>query len=87
MALFGDVGTGVYFWTIVVSVFVLIVYGGAPCPEPLLRRAIEVFGCDFLHGYGMTECAAGVTRLTPEDHRASDLAAIEQLHAHGTCLP
>jgi acyl-CoA synthetase (AMP-forming)/AMP-acid ligase II len=48
----------------------LIAYGGAPCPEPVLRRAVEVFGCDFFHGYGMTECA-GVSGLLPEEHQAA----------------
>jgi long-subunit acyl-CoA synthetase (AMP-forming) len=34
-----------------------------------LRRAIEVFGCDFLQGYGMTETTAAATNLMPTDHR------------------
>ena len=32
-------------------------------------RAIEVFGCDFLQAYGMTETTAAVTYLMPADHR------------------
>jgi acyl-CoA synthetase (AMP-forming)/AMP-acid ligase II len=47
----------------------LIVYGASPIAEETLRRAIEVFGCDFLQGYGMTETTAVSTYLMPADHR------------------
>ena len=46
-----------------------IVYGASPISEATLRRALEVFGCDFLQGYGMTETTAAVTYLLPADHR------------------
>jgi len=45
-----------------------IVYGASPISEATLRRAMEVFGCDFLQGYGMTETTAAVTYLLPADH-------------------
>jgi acyl-CoA synthetase (AMP-forming)/AMP-acid ligase II len=45
-----------------------IVYGASPISEATLRRAIEVFRCDFLQGYGMTETTAAVTYLLPADH-------------------
>jgi acyl-CoA synthetase (AMP-forming)/AMP-acid ligase II len=32
----------------------LISYGGSPIAEQTLRRAVEVFQCDFAQGYGMT---------------------------------
>jgi acyl-CoA synthetase (AMP-forming)/AMP-acid ligase II len=47
----------------------LIVYGASPIAEQTLRRAIEVFGCDFLQGYGMTETTASASYLMPADHR------------------
>ena len=47
----------------------LIFYGASPIAEPTLRRAIEVFGCDFAQGYGMTETTATLTFLSPSDHR------------------
>jgi acyl-CoA synthetase (AMP-forming)/AMP-acid ligase II len=47
----------------------LIVYGASPIAEQTLRRAIEVFGCDFVQGYGMTETTAAATYLLPADHR------------------
>jgi fatty-acyl-CoA synthase len=47
----------------------LITYGASPIAEETLRRAIEVFGCDFVQGYGMTETTALLTYLMPADHR------------------
>jgi acyl-CoA synthetase (AMP-forming)/AMP-acid ligase II len=47
----------------------LIVYGASPISEQTLRRAIDVFGCEFLQGYGMTETTAAATYLFPADHR------------------
>jgi acyl-CoA synthetase (AMP-forming)/AMP-acid ligase II len=43
-------------------------------PEGMLRKALEVFpNCQFIHAYGMTEAAPGLTLLpprytTPKDH-------------------
>jgi long-chain acyl-CoA synthetase len=48
----------------------LLHYAAAPMPESLLERAMRALPCDFLHGYGMTEAAPGVTYLSPADHRA-----------------
>jgi acyl-CoA synthetase (AMP-forming)/AMP-acid ligase II len=45
-----------------------IIYGAAPIGEPLLRRALALFNCDFSHAYGMTETAGTVVTLGPEDH-------------------
>jgi acyl-CoA synthetase (AMP-forming)/AMP-acid ligase II len=47
----------------------LIVYGASPIAEQTLRRAIDVFGCDFLQGYGMTETTASASYLMPAHHR------------------
>jgi acyl-CoA synthetase (AMP-forming)/AMP-acid ligase II len=47
----------------------LIAYGASPIAEQTLRRAVEVFKCDFLQGYGMTETTAGLTYLLPADHQ------------------
>jgi acyl-CoA synthetase (AMP-forming)/AMP-acid ligase II len=43
-------------------------YGGSPISEQTLRRAMEVFGCEFGQGYGMTETTAVLTYLPPPDH-------------------
>lgn len=46
-----------------------IYYGASPISETVLREAIEVFKCDFLQMYGMTETTGTVVNLSPEDHR------------------
>ena len=46
-----------------------IAYGASPIAEETLRRAMEVFQCDFYQGYGMTETTAVLTYLDEEDHR------------------
>jgi acyl-CoA synthetase (AMP-forming)/AMP-acid ligase II len=46
-----------------------ITYGASPIAEDTLRRAMDVFGCEFVQGYGMTETTALLTYLMPEDHR------------------
>jgi acyl-CoA synthetase (AMP-forming)/AMP-acid ligase II len=48
-----------------------IAYGGSVIAESTLRRAMEVFGCDFYQGFGQTESSAGLTYLTELDHRAA----------------
>lgn len=45
-----------------------IIYGAAPISGTLLERALQVFGCDFNHAYGMTETAGTVVTLQPEEH-------------------
>jgi acyl-CoA synthetase (AMP-forming)/AMP-acid ligase II len=56
----------------------LIVYGASPIAEQTLRQALDVFGCDFIQGYGMTETTAAATYLFPADHRRA-LAGDEKL--------
>ncbi len=56
----------------------LLIYGASPIAEQTLRRAIDVFGCEFLQGYGMTETTAAATYLMPADHRRA-LAGEPQL--------
>jgi len=47
----------------------LIGYGASPIAESTLRRAVEVFKCDFTQGYGMTELTSALTFLSAADHR------------------
>ena len=47
----------------------LINYAASPIAEQTLRRAIEVFKCDFRQGYGMTEATVSITSLLPSDHQ------------------
>ena len=46
-----------------------IFYGASPISESVLKRAIDVFGVDFIQMYGMTETTGTVVNLTVEDHR------------------
>ena len=46
----------------------LIIYGAAPMPLPLLERALTVFRCGFLQGYGLTETCGVLTTLRPSEH-------------------
>ncbi len=65
----------------------LIVYGASPIAAETLRRAMEVFRCDFAQGYGMTETTAQLTLLTPEDHRRALRDRPELLLSAGRPLP
>jgi acyl-CoA synthetase (AMP-forming)/AMP-acid ligase II len=47
-------------------------YGSAPIGEETLRAAIELFGCEFIQLYGLTETAGAVTRLRFADHLRPD---------------
>jgi len=46
-----------------------ITYGASPIAEETLRKAMDVFHCDFAQAFGMTETTAVLTYLFPEDHR------------------
>ena len=65
------------------STLELITYGGAPISEPVLQQAIEVFKCDFLQLYGLTEISGVVTFLRPEDHHRATAGQIELLRSSG----
>ncbi|MEA2146740.1 MAG: hypothetical protein QOG59_2327 [Solirubrobacteraceae bacterium] len=44
-------------------------YGASPIHQETLRSALEVFGCDFIQGFGQTETSALLTILGPAAHR------------------
>jgi long-chain acyl-CoA synthetase len=46
----------------------LVHYAAAPIDPALQDRMIETLGCDFVHGYGMTEASPGLTALLPREH-------------------
>jgi acyl-CoA synthetase (AMP-forming)/AMP-acid ligase II len=48
-----------------------ISYGASPISDEVLLRAKEMFGCEFLQVYGLTETTGGGTFLLPEDHEPS----------------
>lgn len=47
----------------------LLAYGGSPIAEETLAKGLEVFKCDFVQVYGMTELSPCVTVLSAADHR------------------
>ncbi len=64
-----------------------IIYGASPIAADVLRKAIEVFRCDFTQGYGMTETVAALTFLSPADHRRALESRPELLLSAGRPLP
>jgi long-chain acyl-CoA synthetase len=45
-----------------------ILYGASPISEDVLRRSMEVFGCNFVQAYGLTETTGAITSLAAADH-------------------
>ena len=43
-------------------------YGGSPISPKTLEKALSVFKCEFVQGYGLTESSTALTCLFPEDH-------------------
>ena len=60
----------------------LIMYGGGPMPEPIIRGAMERLGCDLLQGYGQTE-GGTMTMLPPWVH--ADALAGRDPHRLRSC--
>ncbi len=48
-----------------------ITYGASPIAEETLKRAVDVFKCEFAQGYGMTETTAVISYLLPTDHEVA----------------
>ena len=61
-----------------------ILYGAAPIPLELLRQCIQMFKCEFMQVYGMTETTGTICMLPPEDH---DPAGNERMRSAGKPLP
>ncbi len=64
-----------------------IIYGASPIAADVLRKAIELFRCDFTQGYGMTETTATLTFLSPNDHKLALKDRPELLLSAGRPLP
>ena len=62
----------------------LIVYGASPIPVPLMRAALNHFGCRLAQVYGLTETCGALTYLRPEDHL--DTAHERRLQSCGRAL-
>ncbi len=75
----------------------VIIYGGSPIAESVLREAQGRIGCEFAQCYGLTETTGPITLLRPEDHapgrgklascgRAVDGVALRIADAEGNVL-
>lgn len=47
----------------------LLLYGGAPISEPIMRQAAQVFRCDLRQTYATAETGCSGTVLEPHEHR------------------
>jgi len=64
-----------------------IIYGASSISEETLRRAIEIFNCDFYQGFGQTESSASIVFLTADDHRRALESKPELLLSAGRAIP
>lgn len=66
----------------------LIWYGASPISPDVLKRAMDVFKCDFCQLYGMTEAGPIVTVLLPEDHciNSDDPKSARKLRSAGRVI-
>ncbi|MFC3053166.1 long-chain-fatty-acid--CoA ligase [Kordiimonas pumila] len=65
----------------------MLMYGASPIAEDVLRRAVNVFGCDMYQAYGMTETTAILTLLGADEHRRALDGETHLLLAAGRPLP
>src|SRR5690606_26741932 len=61
-------------------------YGAAPIAEITLRRALEVFKCPLIQGYGLTESAGGIAYLNEVDHQKALAGRPELLRSTGRAV-
>ncbi|MGB1906585.1 MAG: long-chain-fatty-acid--CoA ligase [Spongiibacter sp.] len=64
-----------------------ITYGASPISMPILQQAMEIFGCDFVQGFGMTELSCMVLCLQASDHRRALAGNPQLLRSCGRPLP
>ena len=67
-------------------------YGGGKMPEPVIRRALELFPItNFVNAYGLTETSSTIALLGPDDHRIAQYSEDEgeraRLKSAGRPLP
>ena len=65
----------------------MIIYGASPIAADVLKTAMDVFGCEFCQGYGMTETTAALTFLSHKDHERALAGKPELLLSAGRALP
>jgi len=60
-----------------------LIYGGSPMAPTVATAARELFECDLIQSYGMTETCGPITFLGPEDHRRGG----DRLASAGRAVP
>jgi acyl-CoA synthetase (AMP-forming)/AMP-acid ligase II len=63
-----------------------ILYAASPIAEQTLRRAMDVFKCEFIQAYGMTELSPLATIMTSDDHRRALKEKPELLQSTGRTI-
>ena len=61
-------------------------YGASPISEAALRRALQIWGCEFVQAFGMTECPC-ITYLSDADHRRALAGSPHLLESTGRSGP
>lgn len=57
-------------------------YGGGKMPEPVIRRALDLFPItNFVNAYGLTETSSTIALLGPDDHRLAQYSEDERERA------
>jgi acyl-CoA synthetase (AMP-forming)/AMP-acid ligase II len=64
----------------------VIYYGAAPISEATLKRALEVFHCPLVQGYGLTESTGGIAYLNEVDHQKALAGRPELLRSTGRAV-
>jgi acyl-CoA synthetase (AMP-forming)/AMP-acid ligase II len=59
-----------------------MLYGASPITTPVLRQALQTFGCEMEQGYGLTETVGPIAMLRPDDHLRDD-----KLQSCGKAVP
>jgi acyl-CoA synthetase (AMP-forming)/AMP-acid ligase II len=62
-------------------------YGASSIPAPVLRAAVDRWGCDLSQGYGMTELSGNAVFLGADEHRAAAAGDDRLLAAAGYPAP
>lgn len=64
----------------------VIYYGAAPIAETTLKRALQVFHCPLIQGYGLTESSGGIAYLNEVDHQKALDGRLELLRSTGRAV-
>ncbi|GAB3100388.1 long-chain-fatty-acid--CoA ligase [Aestuariicella hydrocarbonica] len=64
-----------------------ITYGGSSIEPNQLKKAVEILGCEFQQGFGMTEMVSGLIWLTPDDHHRALAGEVSLLKSCGRPAP